>query len=133
IATIVALLKRLVEADRHLRSGGSWEPRDRFLGGEASGRVLGLVGLGYIARDVARRAQAGLDMEVIGFNRSGPNERYEAAGVRRCPDLRSLLAESDVVSVHVPYTPETKGLIGEAELAAMRPGAVLVNTARGGV
>ncbi len=96
------------------------------------GRTLGLVGLGGIGLEVARRAQA-FDMDVVYHKRSPLPPAYEAmAGVRHLP-LKELLAASDVVSLHAPHTDATEGMIGEAEFKAMKKDAILVNTARGGL
>ncbi|HUC05121.1 MAG TPA: NAD(P)-dependent oxidoreductase, partial [Acidimicrobiales bacterium] len=93
---------------------------------DVHGKTLGLVGYGRIAQAVARRA-AGFDMEVLHTSRHGTG----ASGF--VPDLLDLLARSDVISLHVPLSDSTRSLIGAAELAAMKPTAVLVNTARGPV
>lgn len=96
------------------------------------GRTLGLVGLGDIALEVARRARA-FDMEVVYHKRSPlPREHEEMVGARSVP-LRELLAESDVVSLHAPHTDQTERMIDAAALALMKPTAILVNTARGGL
>jgi len=97
---------------------------DGFLARDVHGATLGLVGYGRIAKAVARRA-AGFDMEVIHHSRRPTGEPGYVA------DLHELLRRSDVVSLHVPLSPESRHLIGRAELAAMKPTAVLVNTARG--
>ena len=107
--------------------GGEW-PRGRLGGGgEIAGRTMGLVGYGQIARMVGERARA-LGMDVIATDPAAPDfaEAREAS-------LEELLAEADVVSLHVPLVADTKHLIDRAALARMRPGAVLINTARGGV
>lgn len=118
-ALLLAAARRLVEADAEARQGEwlTWEPA-RLLGHDVHGRTLGIVGLGRIGRAVARRAE-GFDMTVVHSRRSG--------GI----PLGELLETSDFVSIHCPLTPDTAGLIGEAELRRMRPTAVLVNTARG--
>ena len=96
------------------------------------GRTLGLVGLGDIGLEVARRARA-FDMDIAYCKRSRlPGEHERMAGVRFLP-LRELLAASDVVSLHAPHTEETEGMIDAAALRLMRPDAILVNTARGGL
>ncbi len=96
------------------------------------GRVLGLVGLGGIGLEVARRARA-FDMDVVYCKRSPLPPAHEAmAGVRHLP-LTELLAASDVVSLHAPHTHETEGLIDAAALRRMKPTAILINTARGGL
>lgn len=127
-ALVLAVARRVVEARAHVLEGRwrSWEP-DLLLGHELAGATFGVVGLGRIGRAVARRA-LGFDMVVLGTSRSGaPVPGVEVVG------LAELLARADVVSLHVPLGEATRHLIGEAELAAMRPGAILVNTARGPV
>lgn len=96
------------------------------------GKTLGLVGLGDIALEVARRARA-FDMEVVYHKRTPLPREYEAmVGARSLP-LPDLLAESDVVSLHAPHTDQTERMIGAEALALMKPTAILVNTARGGL
>lgn len=127
-ALVLALARRLGEAQEFVAAGRwrSWEP-SLLLGRELAGATFGVVGLGRIGRAVARRA-LGFDMVVLGTSRSGaPVPGVEVVG------LDELLARSDVISLHVPLGPTTHHLIGEAELAAMRPGALLVNTSRGPV
>lgn len=126
-ALVLAASRRLSEAEADLRAGGwrGWEI-GRYLGRDVHGATLGLVGYGRIGRAVARRA-AGFSMEVLHHTRSPTGEPGWVG------DLHELLAASDVVSLHVPLTPATHHLIGPAELAAMKPTAVLVNTARGPV
>ena len=117
LALLLAAARRLPEAQAAVRAGAwrTWEPQ-AWLGLELAGATLLLVGGGRIGRAVARRAEA------FGM-------RIAAAG--REDDLDALLADADAVSLHVPLTPQTRHLIGEAQLRAMRPHAVLVNTARG--
>lgn len=129
-ALLLAAARRIPEADRYVRGGRwrkSWEP-DLLLGLELSGATLGVVGLGPIGQAVARRA-TGFGMRALGWTRSGSS----APGIESVRALDELLARSDVVSVHVARAPETIGLIGGRELARMRRGALLVNTARGGI
>jgi phosphoglycerate dehydrogenase-like enzyme len=127
---VLALAKRLVEGHNGLREG-RW-PADELqaLGmTELAGRTLGVVGFGTIGREVARRAQAfGMDVRYTGRRRLDPAEEA-AAGVawRRLDDL---LAEADVVSLHVPLTRETRHLLDARRLALMKPAALLVNTSR---
>jgi glyoxylate reductase len=117
-------MRRLSEGDRLVRSGERWEWSPTFmLGRGLSGRTLGIVGLGRIGSAFARLGSA-LGMEVVHAGGSGPYERV---------DLPELLARSEVVSLHCPLNPETRHLIGPAELRAMRKDAVLVNTSRGPV
>jgi (S)-sulfolactate dehydrogenase len=112
-------------------SRGAW-PRAALIGREISGKTLGLVGYGGIAREAGRRAGA-LGMRVLAYDPHLPAHDTSAwAGAER-RDLASLLADSDVVSLHVPLTPETRNLIDAAAIHRMKPSAVLINTSRGGV
>lgn len=129
IALLFALLRSLPEADRSTRAG-RWE-RARFVGAEAHGKTLGVVGFGNIGRAVARRGAA-LGMRVLyadplGPRPSAPEVPAEEAG------LTELLERSDIVTVHVPLRDETRGLIGAEAIGRMRRGAFLINTARGGI
>lgn len=126
-ALLLATRRRLVEGDQHVRSGrwGTGWSLPPFPGREASGSTLGIVGLGRIGSAMARRAK-GFDMNVLYHQRTqvdAPGLHYRA--------LDDLMREADVVSIHAPLTPETKGLISGARLALLRDGATLVNTARG--
>ena len=130
-ALLLAAARRVAEADRFIREGNwspdnPWSP-DFFLGRDVGGATLGIVGLGEIGQAVARRA-AGFGMRVLAWSRSG----REVPGVENVP-LEVLLQSSDFVSVHVALTAETRGLLSAGEIALMKPGAVLVNTARGGI
>jgi (S)-sulfolactate dehydrogenase len=110
---------------------GAW-PRERLIGHEIAGRQLGLVGYGSIARVVARKAR-GLDMTVAAYDPYVRKGEPAWHGIRYCQTLAQLMASADVVSVHVPLLPATRGLIDAAALAAMKPGAILINAARGGI
>jgi len=124
---ILAAARRSSEAEAVLRAG-RWTGFhiDEFLGRDVHGATLGLVGYGRIGRAVARRA-GGFAMDVIHHTRT-PTGQPGWTG-----DLHDLLRRADIVSLHTPLTPATRHLIGRAELAAMKPTAVLVNTARGPV
>ncbi|MTD12539.1 hypothetical protein GIS00_01090 [Nakamurella sp. YIM 132087] len=133
IGAIVAGLKRFREADLALRAGAGWDQRDWSLRGrEAAHRTLGIIGYGHIGRDVARRARAGLDMNVVISDPVAAPADIERAGMT-VVTLAELLERSDVITVHVPATPKTRHLIGRAEIAVMRPDALLINTSRGEV
>jgi glyoxylate reductase len=129
-ALILAAARRIVEGDQLVRSGRwrGWRP-DQLLGNDVHGATLGIVGLGRIGAAVARRAH-GFDMRVVYWSRR--RLRRPAAGARWL-SLDRLLATADVVTLHVPLTEATRGLIGARELARMKPTAVLVNTSRGPV
>ena len=125
-ALILAVRRRIVEGDRLVRSGrwrGSYA--DAFLGQEVTGSTLGIVGLGRIGAAVARRAR-GFDVRLLYAQR-----RSAETEIAEYRELDDLLRESDVVTLHVPRTPETEGLIDARRLALLRDGATLINTARG--
>ncbi|NPA90050.1 MAG: D-glycerate dehydrogenase [Chloroflexi bacterium] len=131
-ALILAAARRLVEGVDYVRAGHwhTWSP-DLLLGYDVYGATLGILGLGRIAAAVARRAQ-GFGMRVLYTSRRQHEETEAALGIHRV-DLDTLLREADILSIHTPLTPETYHLIGETELRRMKPTAILVNTARGGV
>src|SRR4029077_8581627 len=108
------------QADASLHAG-KWE-RTKFVGTQLAGKTLGILGLGRIGREVARRA-IGLDMKVVGLDPFLAPDRAAQLGIESVPDLDSLLPRCDFLTVHVPGGPETRDLIGAAELAKMRPGA----------
>ncbi len=131
IALIFAMAKRIVESDQFMRDGKfiGWAPM-LFLGDDLVGKTLGLVGLGKIGAQVARRMHDGFDMKLVYYDVIRNNELESMYGVEYKP-LEDVLAESDFVSIHVPLLPETKHLIGEKELKMMKKTAYLINTARG--
>ena len=120
----LSLYRRIIECDRAVRAG---KDKTGLVGLELSGKKFGIIGMGAIGTRTAQLAKA-FGCEVLGFNRSP----RQIEGVRMT-DLDTLLSECDIVSLHVPLTDETRGLIGERELSLMKPGAVLINTARGPV
>jgi D-3-phosphoglycerate dehydrogenase / 2-oxoglutarate reductase len=122
IALLLALARNVVLHDRGVRAG-SWR---RLTGVELAEKQLGIVGYGAIGREVARIAR-GLDMHVVAHD-----PFVEETDVPLVP-LDELYAASDAVSLHLPLTDETRGLVGERELAVMKPAAFLINTARGGL
>jgi glycerate dehydrogenase len=129
-ALMLALTRRLTETQA-LVHGGAWQRADQFCllqlpMGELAGRSLGIVGYGELGRNVARVAEA-FGMDVLLAQRPGGDDRPG-----RLP-LPALLARVDVLSLHCPLTEQTKGLIGAAELQAMKPTALLINAARGGL
>ena len=129
VATALLLLRGAYHATARV-AAGDW-PRNALMGREIGGKRLGLVGYGAIARQTARRLRA-LGMEIAAYDPHLPEGDPAWQGVLR-QDLPTLLAGSDVVSLHVPLTQATRSLIGAEALAAMRPDAVLINAARGGV
>jgi len=129
IALMLALARHIPEASASLRAG-RWD-RGSFLGMEVRGKTLGIIGLGQVGSEVARRAR-GLEMRIIAHDPFVPEERARVLGVEMV-SMAELLKESDFVSVHTTLTEGTRKLIGEAELRAMKPTARIINTARGGI
>ncbi|SDB90679.1 NAD(P)-dependent oxidoreductase [Williamwhitmania taraxaci] len=124
ISSAISLLRKTVEMERNLRSGLD---RKGFLGGELSGKTVGIVGLGAIGERVAALALA-FGCKVLAYNRSKKN----IPGVSQV-SLSRLLVESDIVSLHVPLNSETTGMINSESFQMMKPSALLINTARGNV
>lgn len=129
IAMLMALARLIPQADAHVRSG-QWQ-RSKFVGVEVRDKVLGSVGLGRVAQEVVQRAQ-GLGMRVLGYD-PYVNVEYAAQRGVTLVDLDALLAQSDFVTIHVPLTPQTRNLLGRERLAKLKPGARLLNVARGGL
>src|SRR3954452_17542042 len=130
IALLLAVARHVPAADASLKSG-KWE-RGKFVGTQLAGKALGVVGLGRIGREVARRA-AGLDMQVIGYDPFLSTERAGQLGIEAVADLNTLLPRCDFLTVHTPLTDETRDLIGPEEIAKLKPGCRLINVARGGI
>jgi D-3-phosphoglycerate dehydrogenase len=127
VALTLALLRRIPAASADVQRGG-WN-RDLFRGRELFGRTVGLVGVGRLGRIVASYFRA-FGMDVLGYD---PRPDFPHDAARRIGSLTDLLAQSDVVSLHVSYDASTRHLIGQKEMAAIKRGAVLINTARGGL
>ena len=130
IALMLGLSRKLAPAHASLISG-KWE-RGKFMGSQLAGKTLGVVGLGRIGQAVATRAQA-LEMRVIGFDPFMSKERTEALGMLAASNVKAMLPEIDYLTVHTPLTDETRNLIGDAEIEIIKPGARLINCARGGI
>jgi D-3-phosphoglycerate dehydrogenase len=128
LALILASARCLVADAVALRSG-AWQTT---IGSDLHGRTLGIVGYGTIGALVGRYGMA-LGMQVLAWGRTGSLERARAAGGEAEPDLNALCARSDVVSLHLRLSPETRGIVTAQHLAQMRPDALLVNTARAGL
>ena len=132
-ALLLAAARRVAETDRWVRQG-KWKLAFHpmwWLGADVGGATIGIVGLGQIGLEMAKRAR-GFDMRVLYTARSPKTEAERQYGLERS-DMTSLLRESDFISLHVPLTQETRGLIGEKEFSEMKSTAILVNTARGPV
>lgn len=132
-ALLMAAARRISEAERYLRDGrwGKGDMND-LMGVDVSGATLGIVGLGRIGQSMARLSQ-GFRMTVLYSQRHRADPAVEAELKATYVPFEELLARADFVSVHAPLTPETRHLIDAAALARMKPGAILVNSSRGGL
>ena len=129
VAMLLALARNIPQADQALRNG-EWK-RSKYMGSEVFHKTLGVIGLGKIGREVVRRAQA-FGMDILGYDPYFKPEQAEALGIRLV-DLNTLYRELDYITVHVPKTKETSGMIGAEQLATMKPTVRLINCARGGI
>jgi D-3-phosphoglycerate dehydrogenase len=127
---VLGLLRHVTKADQSMHEG-RWD-RSALTGTELKGKTLGIIGLGRIGEEVAHRAQA-FGMKLVGYDPYVAKERFLRLRTTRADELEDLLESSDVVTVHTPLNAETRGMLGKAEIAALRDGAVLVNMARGGI
>ncbi len=135
LTLLLMTARRTGEGERHLRAGQwtGWRPT-HMLGTHVTGKTLGLIGMGRIARAVAQRAHHGFGMKVIFHDPFPPApEIARALGAEPRDSLEAVLREADFVSLHCPATPETRHLMNRERLALMRPDALLINTARGDV
>ncbi|MGH2401043.1 MAG: C-terminal binding protein, partial [bacterium] len=130
IGLLLAVARKVVAADRAVRAG-QWHIRPIVPLHRIAGRTLGLLGFGNIARATAQKGRA-LGLEVIAHDPYVAREIFVAEGVRPV-DFASCMALADFLSVHLPLSAETAGVVGREAIATMKPGAVLINTSRGGV
>jgi len=131
VSLMLAVLRRVREMDAVVREN-RWDERWKTRLGDLTEARVGLIGFGRIARFTAKICGAGFGAEIGAYDPMLPAGEIEVAGARPM-DLPDLLAWADVISIHVPLTEGTRNLIGATELAQMRPGAVIVNTSRGGI
>ena len=130
-ALMIALAKRLPAVTAAVsRAGWVW-PEQRWLGRDISGATLGLVGCGKIGRSMARMAGQGFRARILGFDPGVDAATMHAAGIEKVDDLHSMLRACDFVSIHCVLNETTRGLIGKAELACLKPSAIIVNVSRG--
>lgn len=131
---LLSAARRAGEGERHVREGSwtGWRPT-HMLGTKVTGKTLGIIGLGRIGRAVARRAHHGFGMKILYYNRTAVAPEQIADLDAELCTLEDLLARSDFVSLHCPSTPETRHILNDETLALMKPGAFLINSARGDV
>ena len=133
IAMMLSLSRRLVLSGRVIRAGGAWNHRTGLDVRDVNGRTIGIVGLGLIGSEMARKCIAAFGMKVLAYDPHVPAAKAEALGATMLSDLGELLDRSDVVSVHAELNEGSCGMIGEAQLRRMQRHAFLINTARGKV
>jgi len=129
VAMMLALLRQLPSANASMQAG-EWE-RSRYTGRELRGKTLGIIGLGKIGKAVARRA-IGFEMRILASDPYLTEDQASEVGARLV-GMAELLHRSDVITVHTPLTAQTRGLLGRAQLEATKPGAFVLNVARGGI
>lgn len=129
LAMIMALSKRLVEADRHARTGQAID-RGNYMGRELNGRTLGVIGIGNVGGNLARICKAAFAMRILAYDPLLTAEQVAARGAEKV-ELNDLLSQADYVSVHCPLTKQSRGMLGAAQFAQMRPDAYFITTARG--
>jgi len=127
---MIALVRHTHEANRAVREN-RWSDYLKFIGTELAGKTLGIVGMGNIGARMALRARA-FEMDFLVCDPYIPESHVTALG-GKWVSLRELLADSDIVTIHCPLNRETRGMVGEKDLASMKPSAYLINAARGGI
>jgi glyoxylate reductase len=131
-ALLMSIARRIVEADKFLRAGRwkTWDPQ-LLLGSDVHGKTLGIIGLGRIGTAVARRAK-GFNMRILAATPDIDDPNAKEVGAEIVP-LEKLMRESDYITIHVPLTENTRGMVSEKAIALMKPSAVIINTARGDI
>ena len=130
-ALMIALAKRLPAIGRAVQREGWIWPEQRWQGRDISGATLGIVGCGKIGRSMARMAGQGFRARVLGYDPNADPAALAQAGIEKVDDLRAMLSACDFVSIHCVLNDQTRGLMGRAELACLKPSAILVNVSRG--
>jgi D-3-phosphoglycerate dehydrogenase len=128
----IALARRIGELDRRIRAGAPIE-RTKFLGIELFEKSVGIIGMGNIGTRIARKFVAGFACRVVAYDPYVPAGTWLDIPHQRVKSLDELLPQADVLTIHVPLTPETRNMIGRSQLARMKASAILVNTSRGGI
>ncbi|NOU97395.1 hypothetical protein GC093_29805 [Paenibacillus sp. LMG 31456] len=131
VGMMIGLSHQILKGDRALRQD-RFEVRNEYIGTELQGKTLGIIGLGNIGKRVARKCALGMDMNVMAYD-SFLKDESGLEYVRMVDSLEALLSQSDFVSLHIPYLPEYHNLIDRQALSQMKPGAFLINCARGGL
>jgi len=128
----LSVARRVTEFDRMTRADGKVQ-RANFLGYESWQKTVGIVGMGNIGTLVARKWRGAFDAKIIGYDPYVPANRWSELPHKRAASLEEMLPQVDILSLHLPLTPESRNLIDAARLALMKPSAIVVNTSRGGI
>jgi D-3-phosphoglycerate dehydrogenase / 2-oxoglutarate reductase len=128
----LSVVRRVTEFDRMTRADGKVQRAD-FLGYESWQKTVGIVGMGNIGTLVARKWRGAFDARIIGYDPYVPANRWSELPHKRAASLEEMLPQADILSLHLPLTPESRDLINAARLALMKPSAIVVNTSRGGI
>ena len=128
----LSVVRRVTEFDRMTRTGSRVQRAD-FLGYESWQKTVGIVGMGNIGTLVARKWRGAFDAKIIGYDPYVPANRWSELPHKRAASLEEMLPQVDVLSLHLPLTPESRNMIDAARLALMKPSAIVVNTSRGGI
>ncbi len=128
----LSVVRRVSEFDRMIRAGGKVQRAD-YLGYESWQKTVGIVGMGNIGTLVARKWRGAFDAKIIGYDPYVPTDRWSDIAHRRAASLEEMLPQVDILSLHLPLTPESRDMINAARLALMKPTTIVVNTSRGGI
>jgi D-3-phosphoglycerate dehydrogenase / 2-oxoglutarate reductase len=128
----LSVVRRVTEFDRMTRADGKVQ-RANFLGYESWQKTVGIVGMGNIGTLVARKWRGAFDAKIIGYDPYVPANRWSELPHKRAASLEEMLPQVDILSLHLPLTPESRNMIDAARLASMKPSAIVVNTSRGGI
>jgi D-3-phosphoglycerate dehydrogenase / 2-oxoglutarate reductase len=128
----LSVVRRVTEFDRMTRAAGKVQ-RANFLGYESWQKTVGIVGMGNIGTLVARKWRGAFDAKIIGYDPYVPANRWSELPHKRAASLEEMLPQVDILSLHLPLTPESRNMIDAARLALMKPSAIVVNTSRGGI
>jgi D-3-phosphoglycerate dehydrogenase len=132
LSLALSVVRRVTEFDRQIRSGAVVE-RSNFLSLESWQKTVGVIGMGNIGTLVARKWHAAFDAKIIAYDPYVPVNKWPDIPHQRANSLAELLPQADILTLHLPLTAESRGMIGAAALALMKPAAVVVNTSRGGI
>jgi|HubBroStandDraft_4_1064222.scaffolds.fasta_scaffold64960_2 D-3-phosphoglycerate dehydrogenase len=128
----LSVVRRVTEFDRMTRAAGKVQ-RANYLGYESWQKTVGIVGMGNIGTLVARKWRGAFDANIIGYDPYVPANRWSELPHKRAASLEEMLPQVDILSLHLPLTPESRNMIDAARLALMKPSAIVVNTSRGGI